>query len=362
MNDEQNVNSQNLNSVTQAEKNLDFFTKLNYAVIDRSELSYDEKRNLLFGMYSFRCLLDTNELHRASKILVKYGCSFLSKDKSVKDYPHTYEVKDENGNVAIKYDAGSPYWQSRVKNKLLTGENAILPQKPTLYELALSIITLQSATDELKALWLVYFPYVFMLGAPIEYDIYDKIKEEIMTPQIFETALNGRYADDICSSLLELSNEHPLLSDWYKSYVEYKSEKNEKGISRETAKYQKALALGEYEYVLHGTEKLLSTFSDDEEILLLNIAARSALVPTKTGKEKEMLLADNFTIITESFKLTPKKYIYFLYYLGITRLGQNDIVHAEDNFRACLEIDNKFEPALLMLKGIENAKANTQNN
>ena len=151
MNDEQNVKKQEQNSMTQADKDLDFFTKLNYAVIDRSELSYDEKRNLLFGMYSFRCLFDTNELHRASKILVKYGCSFLSKDKSVNDYPHTYEVKDENGNVAIKYDAGSPYWQSRVKNKLLTGENAILPQKPTLYELALSIITLQSATDEIRS-------------------------------------------------------------------------------------------------------------------------------------------------------------------------------------------------------------------
>ena len=75
-------------------------------------------------------------------------------------------------------------------------------------------------------------------------------------------------------------------------------------------------------------------------------------------------MEENFTIITEAFKLAPKKYIYFLYYLGLTRLGMNDTVHAEDNFRACLEIDATFEPALLMLRGIESAKSmdNDSNN
>lgn len=337
-------------------RGLNFMIKLSYACVDRSELSYEGKRNLLFGLYSFRCLFDGEELHRASKVLVKYGCSFLTRDEKALSYQHTYEVTDANGKKAIKYDAGSPLWQDKVRNKEITGENALLPQKPTLYEMAYSLLSLTTATAELKALWLVYFPYVFMLGAPIEYDLYDMLKERVMTAEVFAAANEARYADNICCTTAELSGEHPLIVDWYTPFVEWKCEKNEKGVSREAAKYQKALALGDYAYALHGTEKLLDSFPDDEEILLLNISARMSLVPSADEKTRQRLLEDNFTVITESFKLGPKKYIYFLYYLGMTRLGMNDTVHAEDNFRACLEIDPKFEPALLMLRGIENAK------
>lgn len=334
-------------------KGLNFLTKLSYACIDRSDLPYQEKRNLLFAVYSFRSLFDAYELHRVSKALVKYGCSFVTRDKDAKDYEHVYEVEDNHGKKAIKFDAGSPLWQARVKQGLITGDNAILPQKPTIYEMVYSLLSLPTATAELKALWLVYFPYVFMIGAPIEYDLYDALKAIVSTAEVFSVALQNRYADNICCSLEELSGEHPYISDWYRPFVEWKCEKNEKGISHETAKYQKALALGDYAYALWGTEKLLNTFPDDEEILLLNISARISLAPTVSEERRQKLLADNFTVITEAFKLAPKKYVYFLYYLGLTRLGMGDTVHAEDNFKACLEIDAKFEPALLMLRGME---------
>ena len=341
------------NETEQELKGLNFLTKLCYSCIDRSDIAYQEKRNLLFAVYSFRCLFDNTELHRVSKVLYKYGCSFVTRDSGAKEYEHTYEVEDNNGKKATKFDAGSPLWQARVKAGLIKGDNAILPQKPTLYEMVLSILRLNTATAELKALWLVYFPYVFMIGAPIEYDLYDELKAVVSTAEVFSVANESHYADNVCCSIEELSGEHPYIADWYRPFVEWKCEKNEKGISHETAKYQKALALGNYAYALWGTEKLLNTFPDDEEILLLNISARISLAPTVSEERRRKLLADNFTVITEAFKLAPKKYVYFLYYLGLTRLGMGDTVHAEDNFKACLEIDAKFEPALLMLRGME---------
>jgi tetratricopeptide (TPR) repeat protein len=201
-----------------------------------------------------------------------------------------------------------------------------------------------------------------LIGAPIEYDLYDALKEKIHTHEVFACANEGRYADNICCTSAELNGEHPLIADWYRPFVEWKCEKNEKGISHETAKYQKVLALGDYAYALAGTEKLLDSFPDDEEILLLNISARMSLAPSVGLEERVKLLSENFRIITDAFKTPLKKYHYFLYYRGLTQLGMNMPDHAEADFRACLEIDARFEPALMMLKGIENAKNEDNDN
>ncbi len=336
-------------------KGLDFLTRLSYACITRSDLSYQEKRNLLFSVYSFRCLFDSSELHRLSKALVNHGCSFVTTDLNAKNTEHTYEIS-EDGKTVVKFDAGSPMWRKEVKAGKITGDNAVLPEKLTLFEMAYKCVTLSSATAELKAMWLVYFPYVFMMGAPIEYDIYDALKEVVHTAEVFSCANAGKYADNICCTTAELSGEDPFIIDWYRPFIEWKCEKNDKGISHETAKYQKALALGEYAYAVVGTEKLLDAFPDDEEILLLNISARISLAPTVDFERRVKLLSDNFRIINEAFKNPLKKYTYFLYYRGLTQLGMNNPEAAEVDFKACLETDPNFELAILMLKGLEKAE------
>ncbi|MBQ8882459.1 MAG: hypothetical protein IJY70_03605 [Clostridia bacterium] len=341
---------------------LDYLTKLSYAVIDRDEdTDFEVKRNLLFSVYSFRCLFDNTPLYSLSKTLVKYGCSFYTQtDLTGKE--NTYKVTDSKGQVAYKFDAGSPVWRENVKSGKITGVNATIPEKFTLYETVYKIVSLKSATAEVKGLWLVYFPYVFMIGAPVEYDIYDELKKVIHTPEVFSAVLAGRYGDNICCTTEELNCEHPFIVDWYAPFVEWKSEKNEKGVSRETAKYQRALTLGDYAYAIDGTEKLLNSFPDDEEILLLNISARTSLSPSLDFEKRVKMLSETFNIIGDAFKTPLKKYHYFLYYRGLTRLGMNMPDHAECDFKACLEIEPNFEPALLMLKGIENAKNKPEEN
>ena len=341
---------------------LDYLTKLSYAVIDRDEdIDYETKRNLLFSVYSFRCLFDTTPFYSLSNILVKYGCSFFTKHDLSK-LEHTYKITDAKGNVGWKFDAGSPVWRESVKAGKITGANAIVPEKFTLYETVYKILSLKSATAEIKALWLVYFPYVFMIGAPIEYDIYDELKKIVHTAEVFSATLASRYSDNICCTTEELNCEHPLIVDWYTPFVKWKCEKTEKGVSHEVAKYQRALTLGDYAYVIEGTEKLLNSFPDDEEILLLNISARTSLSPSLDFESRVKMLSDTFNIIGDAFKMPLKKYHYFLYYRGLTRLGMNMPDHAECDFKACLEIEPNFEPALLMLKGIENAKNKPEEN
>lgn len=335
---------------------LDYLIKLSYALTDRSEtLDYAHKRNLLFSLYSFRCLFDTEPLHALDPILLKYGCSFVTENANAEKFEHVYKISD-NGKTRYKFDAGSPLWREAVKRGVIKGDNAVVPDKFTLFELAYACVTLDTVTVELKAMWFVYFPYVFLIGAPVEYDVYDSLKEILHTPEVFSAVLRGRYSDNICCAPNELSGEDPFVADWYRPYVEWKCEKNEKGVSRETAKFQRALALGDYRYALRGTEKLLDSFPDDEEILLLNISARSSLAPSADFETRVKLLSDNFKIINAAFERPLKKYAYFLYYRGLTRLGMNEPEHAEADFNAALEIDPSFEPAMMMLKGIENAK------
>lgn len=337
-------------------KGLDYLTKLCYAVIDRASIPYGEKRDLLMAVYSFRCLFDAKELHRASKVLVRYGCSFVSADPKLKTVEHVYEITDGE-KTYYKFDVGSPAWKIKLRSGDITGENAALPDKPTLYDAVNRIISLDSATDELRAMWLVYFPYVFLIGAPVEYDLLDELESKINNPGVYKAAIDGKYADNICCTTAELNGEHPLVAEWYRPFIEWKSERNENGISRETAKYQRALMLGEYEYAMHGTEKLLDSFPDDEEIMLLNISARSSLTAMAGPEKRVKLLSDNFRIINEAMKNAPKKYNYLLYYRGLTRLGMNDPESAKEDFEASLNLDPNFEPSMLILKGMENAEA-----
>lgn len=335
-------------------KGLDYLTRLSYACVDRSDMTYKKKRNLLFSLYSFRCLFDSSELHRPSKALVKYGCSFIESDMTEKENEHVYEIT-EGDKTVLKFDAGSPLWKKQVRAKKITGENAVVPEKLTLFEMAYECVTLNTATAELKAMWLIYFPYVFMMNAPVEYDIYDALKSVVHTAEVFSAANAGSYADNICCTVAELTGEHPFIIDWYRPFIEWKCEKNEKGISHETAKYQRALAMGQYAYAVVGTEKLLDAFPDDEEILLLNISARISLAPQVDLERRVKLLSDSFRIINDAFKLPLKKYTYFLYYRGLTQLGMSNPEAAEADFKACLETDPHFELAALMLKGLEKA-------
>lgn len=330
---------------------LDYLTRLSYACTDRSDLTFTEKRDLLFSVYSFRCLFDGRELHRLSAVLVKYGCSFFTESAGAKKYEHVYEV-EAGGKKGYKFDAGSPFFAHAVKAGKITGEKSTVPEKLTLYEMAYRLVTLSSATAELKAMWLVYFPYVFMIGAPIEYDICDRLKEVVMTPEVFSAANEGRYADNICCTTAELNSEHPMIADWYRPFIEWKSERNDKGVSRETAKYQRALARQEFPYVVAGTEKLLDSFPDDEEILLLNISARMSMAPSVGLQDRVKLLSQTYAMICDALAGPVKKYNYFMYYRGLARLGMQDPEGAEEDFRACLERDPKFEPALLVLKGM----------
>lgn len=346
-----------------------YLISLSYVAIDKSEEDPEIKRNLAFSVYSFGLLFDNDDMTKPDTILIKNRACYLIKPNEHPQYEENKQYFDtlpqeeitfvKGGGVYdgqfIKFDAGGYLWRRCVEKGLLSGVDAIEPTKYPLYELVYRLLTLSSATDELKTMWYIFFPYIVNMGAPFDEDIFIRLKEMLLNKDNFKRVLESKYSDRIYVNTKEmvLGGVSPVIIDWFIEYTEWKNEKNEKGISRETEKYQRMLILGDFEYVVRGTERLLDVYPDDEEIFLLNMTAKVSYAGTLDEADRGKIFDD---IITSAQEALPsplkKKKNYIAYYLGLAFLGKKDFVKAENSFKLSLTYDPKFELAEMMLKGM----------
>lgn len=77
----ENLNSRRIMTEQEVMQGLSYLTLMSYNRIDKSDLGDEQKRDMLYSLYCFRCVFDDEELKRASQILIKYGVSFVFKDK-----------------------------------------------------------------------------------------------------------------------------------------------------------------------------------------------------------------------------------------------------------------------------------------
>lgn len=322
-----------------------------YVAVDQSNLTQNEKRNLLFSLYSFRCLFDNKELYRLSKILLDYGCSFVC-SKAYKNEKGVYEIKDAKGKIHYKFDAGSPVFIRLLKEKKLK-KFASIPQKLTLFEMVYTCITLNSATTSLRAMWYAYFPYVFLV-APTEHDLYDKIKEILCVDKVFARVLDSEEGDNIYVDEEDIREDNPLLKDWYSPFIAYRREKPD-GTARYNERLLAIMKKGDFRKVMELSDLFLSAYPDDEDLLINNITARLALCASAEGKERENLLKFNLSLINDALASTVDNQASLLYFSGMTKLGLKDVDGAEKDFEATLKADPTYEKALKMLVGIQNA-------
>lgn len=362
---------------------INYAVKLSYSAIDKSGIKNEHKRDILFAVYSFRCLFDNEEMLQINPILKKYECTFETELSAHPCYekhgdefakilrekkpyaPHGGIIVYGDGAPKLRFDAGSEIWEKLVSSGRITGIGATVPQKPSLYRAVLDVVSLKTATDELKAMWFLVFPYIMLIDAPHETEVYYKLKEKILTEKVFDAVLNSRYGMGVADSVQELwAAEMPnTVVDWFTPYIEYKNEKNEKGVSRDVERYQKWLAAGRFSEVFAGTEKLLDTFPDDDTLLLTNIAARISLDTVESVEEREKLLNDTIEIIEGVLSEPNEKKAFFLYYHALALVGLKRLDEALDKLDETLDFNPRFESALLMKRAIKAAadKANGEN-
>ncbi len=348
---------------------IDYCVKLSYSAIDQSDLTFDEKRSLLFSVYCFRCLFDSAEMNYVNTLLKKYKCTFsmpleshpmyaqhkdefeqIKRTRTVKiPYGGLYVADDDD--YVVRYDAGSPVWEYLFNAGKLDGADATLPQKYDLYDMAYRIISLSSCSDELKAMWYMSFPYIMIMGAPHDVDIYDELFNQLAKKRYFDICLTTTYSVYIHDSIdaLNTSEVPSIIVSWYEPYITYKNQTDEEGLSREAMRYRSWIGQGRFSHVYAGTEKLLNTFPDDDNLILCNIASRFSLEGTKDGVDREKMFKEVLSTIDAVFERRTNKPLEFTYYKAMCYLGLQNIERAYDLFNECLTIKKDHEPALKML-------------
>ena len=345
-----------------------------YDAIDRSDLPDEKKRNLLFSVYSFRCLFDNKEMTYIHPILKKYACTFSCALKKHPLYPkHRAEfeqvafdkttaipygglyVKD-GADYVVRFDAGSPVWQELKRSGKLSGIDTTIPEKFDLYQMTYEIISLNTADTGLKALWYLTFPYAMLLGAPHNPDLYEILFETLARREIFRAVIESPHSIYVRDSENELRAEEGIPAPavaWYLPYLAYKNEKDEAGASREEKRFQAWLGAGKFYEVYAGTEKLLDTFPFDDGLLICNIASRISLHPAATDDTvRQNLLKETLALIESALQRGSEKKLFLLYYAGLAHLGLHNKEAALYNFIACTELNPNFQPAKVMIKAI----------
>lgn len=350
------------------EYGMDYLMALSYAEAEKRE----NRRELLNSLYSFRCLFDNRDLLEPPPALVKNGICFLTSPDKHPTYADNRnffiqaEVQTDavalpsggvlisvNGERRLKFDVGSDLWNDFCESGAITGENACYPQKLSLYSMALELV--RGGSDELRAMWYLFFPYIIMIGAPYEERVFVDLKKELLNEKIFADALESRYADFVTDSMEELvlGGYNPLITDWYAEYVDYKTKKDDKGKSPIIEKYQKLVALGRVGEAYTGAARLLDAYPNDEDVLLTYLSAAIAVIKDKKEMERRLILEDNIKLCEEFLAIAPKKPAYLTYFMALSRLGLKDAEGARRDFDKCLQIDPHFEPAMLMVRAID---------
>lgn len=290
---------------------MDYAVKLSYTAVDKSDLV--NKRDVLYSLLCFGCMFDDSFATDPDPILRKYDCLRLPE-----------------------------------------------PKKLDLYELAYLLVTLPAPAErqkELRMAWYMAFAYVLISEAPHNEIAYEKLREILHTQEVFASVLQSRYSVYIPATRNETEAQGVpgILAEWYAPYQSYCAERDENGVTRETSECRRLLALGRFSDVCLRAERLLASFPDDCQIALTDIAARVSLSGATDEKSRVALLKDTLSLIDDYLPVAEGQ--YFRYYRGLTLLGLMDTVGARAEFDACLQADPKFEPAMLMIKGMDKYRA-----
>lgn len=339
---------------------IQYLAALSYAAVERADLSRKQKRDRIASVYALIGLIDDAEFLMPSEILYRYALCFklpldkvgdLAADMKPGDVTEGGAVLvEEQGKRFFKFDVGSPLWETLKDN--LDEEGRTLPRVLSAYEIADAVTSLGG--DALCAMWYVFFPYC-MPHVPFDRIRYDTLRARLSVEVVFRETLDSRYAGLIFDDVQEaqLTGLDPAVIEWYRPYIDYKLGADESGQIRAVAQIKNKLALRSFDEAAAMSEKLLPLFPHDAQLLLLHIAAKTQSVEGKDRAERAAVLTDTLELIDTAAGAFPEQAVYLGYYRGLTLLGLGKAALAREQFDACLELDPAFEPAQMMLRGME---------
>ncbi len=254
-----------------------------FEAIGDSELSYDQKRGLLYNLYCFACAVNPEYAGNPLNTLFEYGCCFLIEperhpnyDKTDPEFTHTAASSDvlpsggrwykRRGKYFIKYDYGSAVYDKLVFNDVIPPQDKTPIEQLSLYA---AVYLVCNMFRTLRPLWFTYYFYLDATNEPVDEEFDEKLYELLHDGTIYDDAM------EVAGSMLigdetELSGSEKLLN-WYKPFIERRKQKI-------FDVFEKHMQKGDPDFVADYSTALLSCYPESTGLMNWNAAARTERV------------------------------------------------------------------------------------
>lgn len=315
-----------------------------------SKLALQEKRCLVFSLYSFFCLFDARQIKRHTDTLSSVGCCFIEPGEALKDEPGAVKLNKKNG-VAYKFDVGSELFFKRISEGRITDEFALYPEKLNPFEAVDTLIHLPEAELNLKALWYLYYPLLFVEGLKTDFAFVARARKALADKQIFKRLFRYEEAFDPLDAADTETDAR--VKDWYAPYLDYGFDRT-RGDKRPIILFlSAAYTRKEFDKVLRGSERLLDYDPYDESAGNLNFTARMMLVAVLDGEAQVRMIQETEALCSEAILEGRKNPEVYYLCRGMCKMVRGDLDAAEDDFKSGESCNPSFTAPSYILEQLE---------
>ncbi|MCH5164962.1 MAG: hypothetical protein J1G01_00990 [Clostridiales bacterium] len=254
-----------------------------FEAIGDSDLSYAQKRSLLYNLYCFACAVHPEYVAMPDNTLFEYGCCFLIEPERHPDYKkdnpefvHTAASADvlpsggrwykRRGKDFIKYDYGSPLFDRLVVSGVIPPQDREPISQISLYAAVYCVCNL---IKKLRPLWYTYYFYLDATNEPVDEEFDEKLFTLLHDKEIYKQAAEVR-GSMLIGDEVELLGADKLLN-WYKPFIDLRRE-----YIFEV--FEKHMQGGDAQFVAEYSNALLSCYPESVGLMNWNAAARTEIV------------------------------------------------------------------------------------
>ncbi len=259
-----------------------------FEAISDSELSYEQKRALLYNLYCFCCAIYPEYVGAPHQALFEYGCCFLIEPERHPDYTeadpafkHTAGQSDalkvggrwysRRGKDFIKYDFGSELFLRLVALGVIPPQDREPIPTVSLYAAAYLCCNMNK---DLRPLWFTYYFYLDASNEPVDEEFDEKLFSLLHDTRIYDAAM------EVKGSML-IGDEAELgggkLYDWYKPFIERRREKI-------FDVFERRMNGGDPDFVAAYSSELLKCYPESVALMNWNAASRTECVARDRDK------------------------------------------------------------------------------
>lgn len=286
-----------------------------FEAVGDSDLSYEQKRSLLFNLYCFACAVYPEYVGAPPNTLFEYGCCFLIEPQRHPDYavnPQAFERAAASsdalavggrwfrrrGEDFIKYDFGSTLYERMLASGVIPPQDrAPIPQL-SLYAAVYLVCNL---FKDLRPLWYTYYFYLDATNEPLDEEFDAQLCELLCTNDVYAAAARVR-GSQLIGDETELGGSVKLYN-WYKPFIDWRR-------AHIFDVFEEQMKRGDAEFVAEYSTAMLSYYPENTGLMNWNAASRTeCVVRSKDAAALNTLVSDLRDYAAASGSATVEKYL-----------------------------------------------------